>query len=85
MLYEALFGAVVASACSFFGAITPLLFGLLLPGQPLLGLGLTISLLGVLGALLAWSTFGSPIVWSLAMMAGGIVLTVIGVQLDIVG
>jgi hypothetical protein len=28
--------------------------------------------LGALGALLAWSTFGSPIVWAIGMMAGGI-------------
>ena len=85
VFYEAFFGAIVASACSFLGAVIPLLFSLLLPGLPLLGLALTIVLLGALGALLAWSTFGSPIVWSIAMMTGGIVLTIIGVQLDIVG
>jgi VIT1/CCC1 family predicted Fe2+/Mn2+ transporter len=48
-------------------------------------LALTILLLGVFGALLAWSTFGSPVVWAVAMMAGGILLTLIGVQLNIVG
>lgn len=85
VLREALFGAVVASVCSFLGAVIPLLFSLMLPGLPLLGLALTVLLLGALGALLAWSTFGSPVVWSIAMMTGGIVLTIVGVQLDIVG
>jgi predicted membrane protein (TIGR00267 family) len=85
VLLESLNGAIVASLCSFLGAVIPLLFGLMLPAFPLLGLGLTILLLGGLGALLAWSTFGFPVIWAIGMMAGGVLLATIGVQLNIVG
>jgi predicted membrane protein (TIGR00267 family) len=84
VLRESAVGAIVASICSLIGAMLPLFFSFLFPGMPLAGLALTVLLLGILGAALAWSTFGSPIVWALGMMAGGIVLAVIGVKLDIV-
>jgi len=84
VLRESIIGALVASICSLLGAMLPLLFSVMLPDLPLVGLALTILLLGVLDALLAWSTFGSPTVWAIAMMAGGIVLAIIGVKLDIV-
>lgn len=85
VLYESLWGAVLAATCCFLGAVMPLLLSLMFPAMPLIGLALTILLLGLLGALLARSTFGSPILWAIAMMAGGIALTFIGVKLDIVG
>jgi predicted membrane protein (TIGR00267 family) len=84
VLREAAAGAAVASICSLLGAMLPLLLALMFPGTPLVGLALTVLLLGVLGALLAWSTFGSPMAWAIAMMAGGIILAAIGVKLDIV-
>jgi predicted membrane protein (TIGR00267 family) len=84
VLREAAAGAAVASVCSLLGAMLPLLLALVFPGMPLAGLALTVLLLGILGALLAWSTFGSPTIWAIAMMLGGVVLAVVGVKLDIV-
>jgi predicted membrane protein (TIGR00267 family) len=85
VLWEASLAAVVGSLCSFFGAVIPPLLGLMLPERPLISLGLTILVLGLLGAMLGWSTFGSPIVWAISMMAGGVALTIVGLQLDILG
>jgi predicted membrane protein (TIGR00267 family) len=82
---EALLGSLVASLCSLIGAAIPLLLGLLLPGLPVLSVALAVGLLGGLGALLAMSLFGSPLVWAIGMMLGGIALTLIGVNLDIAG
>jgi predicted membrane protein (TIGR00267 family) len=82
-LGEASLAAVVGSLCSFLGAVIPLLFGIMLPGLPMISLGLSILVLGLLGAMLAWSTFGSPIVWAISLMAGGVAFTFVGLQLDI--
>jgi predicted membrane protein (TIGR00267 family) len=83
VLWESALGAVTAACCSLIGSIIPLLLALLLPGLPLLAIGLTVALLGVLGALLAWSIFGQPLIWAVAMMAGGIVFALIGATLNV--
>jgi hypothetical protein len=62
-----------------------LLLTVVLPGPPLVGLLVTVALLGVLGVLLARSFFGSPAAWGLALMAGGGLLAMIGAKLNIVG
>lgn len=85
VLRESFVGACIASLCGLIGSAFPLLLGLLLPGPPLLGLALTVGLLGVLGAALARSFFGSPYIWALALMVGGVLFALIGIQLNVVG
>ena len=84
-LRESLSAAFLAAVCGVLGSSIPLLLGLLLPGPPLLGLAITIVLLGILGASLARSFFGSTLIWALGLMVGGLLLTFIGVKLNIVG
>lgn len=79
----ALSGAGLAAACGLVGAMAPLLLCVWLPGPRWAGLAITIILLGILGALLARSFYGSAIIWALAIMIGGIFLTAIGMQIDI--
>jgi predicted membrane protein (TIGR00267 family) len=85
VLKESLAAACIASLCGLAGSAIPLLLGLMLPGPPVIGLALSVGLLGILGALLARSFFGSPLAWSLALMAGGIILTFVGMKLNVVG
>ena len=82
---EALAGAMVAAACSLFGAGLPLLLSALLPGLPFVSVSLTVLLLGILGVLLALSISGSPLIWASALMSGGVVMTFVGVKLRLVG
>jgi len=81
---ESIAAAVIASFCGLIGSVIPLLLSLVLPGPPLIGIGVTIALLGVLGGALARSFFGSPGLWSIALMAGGVLLSFIGVKLNVV-
>jgi VIT1/CCC1 family predicted Fe2+/Mn2+ transporter len=85
ILREALLGAVVASMCGVIGSTIPLCLSLLVPQLPIVGIVLTISLLGLLGWVLALSVFGSPSLWAISMMVGGIAVTAIGVKLNIIG
>jgi hypothetical protein len=80
---ESLIGATIASLCGLLGSFAPLFLGMVLP--PLLGIAITFFLLGGLGAVLARTFYGSPLLWGTAIMAGGALLTYVGVRLDIVG
>jgi VIT1/CCC1 family predicted Fe2+/Mn2+ transporter len=82
---EAIVAALIASLCGLVGSIFPLLLSVVLPGSPVSSLFLTILFLGGLGALLAKSFFGSPLLWAMTMMGGGIALAFIGVKLNIAG
>jgi VIT1/CCC1 family predicted Fe2+/Mn2+ transporter len=85
IFYEALWDAVVASVCGIIGSVIPLMMNLAVPQAPIVGIVLTIALLGALGWLLGLSVFGSPALWASGLILGGIVVTVIGVKLDILG
>lgn len=83
-LYEAAASALLAAACGLIGAACPLLLSVILPGPGWVGLCVTILLLGFLGAILARSFFGSIVFWSIAIMVGGIILTFVGIELNLV-
>jgi predicted membrane protein (TIGR00267 family) len=85
VLEEALTGAAVAAACGFVGASFPLLLSSLLPGPGWVALAAAIASLGILGILLARSFHGSVIVWPAVIMAGGMLLALVGARLDLVG
>jgi predicted membrane protein (TIGR00267 family) len=83
--FDALSKAILASVCSLLGALFPLLLCILLPSPKWLGLAITIVALGALGALLAKTFYGSPLLWGLCLLAGGVALALIGVKVDLVG
>jgi VIT1/CCC1 family predicted Fe2+/Mn2+ transporter len=85
ILRESLLAALLASVCGFIGAAAPLLLSVILPGPPILGLAATVVMLGLFGVVLAGTFCGSRLTWALTLMAGGIVLTFVGVELNIVG
>jgi predicted membrane protein (TIGR00267 family) len=80
---EAFAGSLVAAFCGLVGAMVPLLLCIALPNPRWLGLGITVALLGVLGAVLAHSFHGAIRTWALTLMLGGIALVWIGLQLNI--
>lgn len=82
---ESLYKAVLASAFSLAGALFPLILCTLLPSPPWLGLAITILALGVLGALLAKTFYGSPWLWGICLLIGGVALAIVGTKLDLVG
>jgi len=85
VLQESIVASIIAACCGLIGSAIPLILNMAIPGPPLLGIGSTIILLGILGVALARSFFGSSCVWALALMAGGIALSIIGVKLRVVG
>ncbi|CAM5459302.1 hypothetical protein AFEL58S_02946 [Afipia felis] len=85
IFFESLFKAVLAAVFSLIGALSPLILCTLLPSPVWLGLVITIIALGGLGGLLARTFYGSPLIWGIGLFAGGIALTLIGMQLDLVG
>lgn len=77
--------AMLASAFSLAGALFPLILCTLLPSPAWLGLAITVLALGVLGALLAKTFYGSPLLWGICLFVGGIALAFVGMKLDLVG
>jgi predicted membrane protein (TIGR00267 family) len=84
VLEEALTGATIAAACGFVGASFPLLLSSCLPGPGWIALAVAVAALGLLGAALARSFYGSVVLWSGVIMAGGIVLALVGARLNLV-
>lgn len=80
---EALVNAAVASVCGIVGSTIPLAMSFIAPALPFVGIALTIALLGALGCWLAISVFGSPLLWASGLMLGGLVVTMIGLELNI--
>lgn len=82
---ESLSKAMLASMFSLAGALFPLVLCTLLPSPAWLGLAITICALGALGALLAKTFYGSPLLWGVGLFLGGIALGFIGMKLNLVG
>lgn len=85
ILHDALAAASISATCSFVGALVPLGLGVLLPGAGWVGVAATIGLLALLGLLLARAVHGSPVVWAGGLVLGGLLVSLVGVQLDLVG
>ncbi len=85
VLIEASCKALLAAIFSLAGALFPLILCTLVPQPAWLGLAITVMALGVLGALLAKTFYGSPWIWSVALFVGGLVLTYLGMRLNLVG
>lgn len=81
---DAASAALLSSACNFLGAIFPLILGVVFPVPRWLPIAVSVIALGLLGAALAHSVYGSMIRWSLALMISGLILAFIGVEIHIV-
>jgi VIT1/CCC1 family predicted Fe2+/Mn2+ transporter len=85
IILESFSKAILASFFSLTGALFPLILCMIVPSPVWLGLAITIAALGILGALLAGTFYGSPTVWGFSLFIGGIVLAFIGMKLNLVG
>jgi predicted membrane protein (TIGR00267 family) len=83
VLFDAVNGAILASICSFCGAFLPLLVGSLAPDPRWLSIAVALAALALLAVFLAKAVHGNPVTWSLSLLAGGLVLTYVGVKLNI--
>lgn len=80
---ESIVAMIVAAASSFIGAASPLLVGTAIPAPPWTILAITIGCLGVLGWLLGRLVAAHPLRWVAGMLIGGVIVTIIGVELHI--
>lgn len=82
-LRESAVAMVVAATSSLIGAALPLLIGAAVPSASWIVLVLTILALEALGWILGALVSARRVVWAAAMLMGGIVVTVIGLELQI--
>lgn len=84
VLREAIVAASLSSVSSFVGAMIPLVVAALVPSHGWAALVAALVALALLGAGLAKVSFGSAWYWSSTLVAGGVVLSILGAQLRIV-
>ncbi len=81
---ESLVGAMIASTCTFIGALIPL-FAAMTPHSPAwLGAAVAIAALGLLGFHLGRTVHGSPARWALGLAVAGGCVAFIGMRLKII-
>lgn len=84
VLRDAVAVATVAGMASFAGAALPLVIGALVPAASWTALAVSVAALGGLGVLLARNVGGRRSVWAAGLIIAGIVVTIIGVEVDLV-
>jgi predicted membrane protein (TIGR00267 family) len=84
VLREAIAAALLSSISSFVGAMIPLLVAALVPSDGWAALVAALITLALLGAGLAKVSLGSPLYWSSTLVAGGVLLAILGAHLRIV-
>jgi predicted membrane protein (TIGR00267 family) len=84
VLRESLVGAMIASVCTFIGALIPLLASMIPTGPAWLGVAVAIAALALLGFLLGRAVYGNPIRWALGLILAGAFVAGIGMKLRIV-
>lgn len=84
-LVESLIAAGIAAVWTIFGAVLTLAVCVFVAEPRLAGPAIDICLLGLLGVLLARSLHGSWWKWAISLMAGGVALTLAGIELHVAG
>jgi predicted membrane protein (TIGR00267 family) len=84
VLRESLVSAVIASVCTFIGALIPLSASMIPHGPTWLGTAVGIGALALLGFFLGWATYGSPVRWAVGLTVAGVLVAYIGMKLKIV-
>ncbi|MEB4211189.1 hypothetical protein [Mycobacterium sp. 94-17] len=81
---ESAFAAAVAGAASFAGAALPLIVGTMVPRFSWIALVVSVAALGGLGVVLGTHVGGRRLVWAGALVVAGVLVTIVGVQVDLV-
>jgi predicted membrane protein (TIGR00267 family) len=84
VLRDAFGGALVASGCTFLGALIPLLTATIPSTPAWLGVAVAIGALALLGTFLAKAVYGQPFRWALGLVLAGLLITFIGLQIRII-
>lgn len=84
VLRDSVATSMLAGTASFVGAALPLVIGTLLPSLSWIALVVSAATLGGLGVLLAKIVGGRRIVWAVTLVIAGIVVTAVGIQVDLV-
>jgi VIT1/CCC1 family predicted Fe2+/Mn2+ transporter len=84
VLHEAIGDAFVSGVCSFVSALLPLSLAAAFPYAPWLSVFVSLFLLGLLGAVLGKAVKGSSMSWSIGLVLGGLLMTVLGFCLHII-
>jgi predicted membrane protein (TIGR00267 family) len=84
VLRESFIGAMIASVCTFVGALIPLLASMAPSGPVWLGAAVGIATLALLGFILGRTVYGKPSRWALGLAVAGTLVACIGMQLRIV-
>lgn len=80
---DAFVATLIAGCASFPGALAPLLTAAFLPSTSWIAVPVAIAMLAALGAIVAGVIDGSPVRWALVLSLGGVLMTVVGYQLQI--
>lgn len=84
VIRDAAIESAVAAVASFVGASMPLFIGACLPGVRWMALAASITALGAMGEVLAVNVGGRKVVWIFGLVVAGIVVTVIGLKVDLI-
>jgi len=85
IIRKALIVTSIGTVAGFAGALLPLLVSVVIPNPTWLPIAAAILALGAFGVGLAISVRGNPIYWMAALVAAGVLVTIIGSALHIVG
>jgi hypothetical protein len=83
VMREAVGDATIASVASFVGAVLPLAVATALPNHSWVAVVVAVLLLGALGVVVAVVVHGRRTYWAVALGAGGVLLSVVGLFLRI--
>lgn len=84
VLFDAIREAVLSGLFSFVSALLPLTLAAAFPWLPLLSITISLIGLGMMGVVLGIAVRGSPVVWALNLIIGGVLMTAIGFWLHLV-
>jgi predicted membrane protein (TIGR00267 family) len=82
---EGLLAGLISSVAAFCGALVPLMVAALLPGYRWASIVAALVTLALLGIGLAHTVHGRMLRWSVGLVAGGVVLSIVGAYLKIIG
>jgi len=84
ILYDAIREASLSGFSSFISALLPLTLAAIFPSVPLLSIIVSLLILGIMGRVIGKAVRGSPDIWAINLIAGGILMTVVGFWLHLV-
>jgi predicted membrane protein (TIGR00267 family) len=83
-LYLSIIDAIISGISGFIGAFIPLFIAIGDPYPPWITFLFSITTLGIFGYFLGRTVGRSPIIWSISLVFGGILVIFLGIQLHIV-